>query len=294
MTTTAWKEIAWNGIRFTVPGEWQVASMGKTHLVFENQAGPTMEIVWRQVKGRFSHQKQLKRMAAGVSGKIAGSLKAWPLPEEWRRTVAPFEAGGFEWRTAGEHGRGVVMYCPHCRTASLIHFFWNRLRDPLHLAQRILDSFKDHRGKGAGQLWRMFDICAVLPTPFVLDHYQFTAGKFELAFVHRRNRLILHRWALAATALKDKTLAEFGQSVGLLNAAAAREVGVSGLEGVEEVRAAQGAEVWIRWLSARPGHYRCRLWHAEACNRILGIVAETRRPMDAALFERMCRHYETF
>jgi hypothetical protein len=290
--TGAWKTTAWNGVRFDTPALWQIASIGNHHLVLDGPAGPALEIIWRQVKGRFSHRTHLKRISARVSRNQAKGFKAWSPPEEWRSAVSAFEASGFEWRASGEHGRGLLLFCPTCRTASLIHFFWSRLDDPGPLALHILNSFSDHR-REEGQFWGIFDIRATLPTPFVLDHYRFTAGKFELAFAHRRNRLILHRWALAAVALKDKTLAEFGQSVGLMRSNTARVALLRDFDAVEERRAAGGLEAWVRWVTGRPGHYLCRLWHVEACNRILGVVAETRRPMDTELFERLCRHYET-
>ena len=54
---------------------------------------------------------------------------------------------------------------------------------------------------------------ATLPVPFELDHYRLDAGRFELVFASSSNRIVLHRWALAAIALKNKGLAEFGREM---------------------------------------------------------------------------------
>jgi hypothetical protein len=127
-----------------------------------------------------------------------------------------------------------------------------------------------------------------------LDRHRLDAGGFELVFGHRNNRLSLYRWALAAIVLQDSGLDEFGRQMKLIDPYAAQPVVVNGFDGVEERRDATGVDGWMRWMTSRPCHYWCRLWHVEACNRILGVVAETRRPMDEGLFERICEHYETF
>jgi hypothetical protein len=80
----------------------------------------------------------------------------------------------------------------------------------------------------------------------------------------------------------------------LIDPHAAQPVLVNGFAGMEERRDATGVDGWMRWVTSRPRYYWCRLWHADAFNRILGVVAETRRPMNEALFIRICEHYETF
>jgi hypothetical protein len=80
----------------------------------------------------------------------------------------------------------------------------------------------------------------------------------------------------------------------LIHPQLAQEVDVNSFNGVEDRRDATGADAWMRWMTSRPLYYWCRLWHVEPCNRILGVAAETRRPMNDGLFERICEHYETF
>lgn len=287
------KDIAWNGIQFSYPAAWQIAAVGASHLMMEGPSGPTLEIIWSRIKGRFSHAKHLKRLAAHFPNKSPVSFKSWALPPDWQDAVSQFDASGFQWSAGAENGQGVMLYCATCRRACLVHFLQHHFSPGQSTLLAILNSFRDHYAEG-GQIWNFFNIRATLPVPFELDRYRLDAGRFELVFGHRQNQIILHRWALAEIALKNKGLAEFGREMGLIDPQAAQASRVSDFSGMEERREASGADAWMRWLTARPCHYWCRLWHVESCNRILGVVAQTRRPMNTELFERICTHYETF
>ena len=261
--------------------------------MLEDHRGPSLEIVWSQIKGRFSHRKHLKRLAGEFPHRTAVRIENWNLPPDWRQAVSEFDATGFRWRAANEGGHGVMLYCRVCRRACLIHFYDAPKNNPqLATALKILDSFQDHYTSD-GHLWSVFDVRATLPVPFKLERYRLDAGRFELVFGYRQNRIILHRWALAEIVLKDKGLSGFGSENGLIGPEAATKTAVAEFSAIEERREAIGADAWLRLLTARPCYYWCRLWHVKARNRILGIVAETRRPMDSELYERICRHYET-
>jgi hypothetical protein len=293
LTPPGLKTIAWNGIQFSYPDKWQIAAIGQSHLTMEGPPGPTMEVIWSRIRGRFSHKTHLKRLAAHMPKKMSAGFRVRALPSDWQAAVSGFEASGFEWRASAEHGSGVLLYCTACRRACLVHFFRHHLDGAAPGPVEILRSFKDHYGAD-GQLFTVFDMRATLPVPFELERYRLDAGRFELVFGHRSNRITLHRWALAAIVLKNKGLADFGQQMNLVDSEAAQEAAVGSFSGIEERRGATGAGAYMRWLAARPAHYWCRLWHVEPLNRILGVAAETRRPMNAELFERICRHYETF
>ncbi len=58
----SWREIAWNGVRFSTPAVWEVAKIGPRYLLLADQGEPALEIKWAGIKGRFSHQTALKRL----------------------------------------------------------------------------------------------------------------------------------------------------------------------------------------------------------------------------------------
>jgi len=89
------KEIAWNGIRFLAPSDWEVGKIGPRYLMLETEYGPALEIKWGTVKGNFSHRKHLQRLAATQDKPSGKPVKKSPLPEEWAKALDPFDATGF-------------------------------------------------------------------------------------------------------------------------------------------------------------------------------------------------------
>ena len=88
-----WKEIAWYGIRFKIPADWQLGQIGIRYLLIEDQFGPAMEIKWTPVKGKFSHQDHLKRLASLQEKQVRKSIKPEPVSAEWETALSHFEAG---------------------------------------------------------------------------------------------------------------------------------------------------------------------------------------------------------
>jgi hypothetical protein len=146
--TNNWKQLAWNGIRFETPAQWEVVQIGIRHLILENEVGPVMEVKWGAVKGTFSHRTHLKRLASLQSRRNKISVAEWILPPPWEAALADFEAGGFLWQSPAASGRGAILFCSGCRTATLIQFFGDSSvkREKEFLA--VLRSFRDHSRDG--------------------------------------------------------------------------------------------------------------------------------------------------
>ena len=162
-TDSAWREVAWNGVRFETPATWVPASIGSRYLLFEDRSGPTLEIRWEPVRGKFSHAAQLKRLSAGRGRKPSRPAAAVDLPASWAAALNRFEAAGFSWCGERLGAQGAILYCPVCRQASLIQLFRQgkglRRRDTEH----ILTSLRDHVdgewvfepiGNGTNVTWR--------------------------------------------------------------------------------------------------------------------------------------------
>ena len=151
--TDRWKQIAWNGIRFKAPRQWEIGQIGRRHLILENEAGPVMEIKWGPVKGAFSHKAHLKRLAAAQSGGNRSGFAEWFLPPPWEKALGRFETRGFRWQTQETVGRGAILYCRACRTATLIQFMGENTVSQEKVLVRILKSFQDHQHDGQTFYW---------------------------------------------------------------------------------------------------------------------------------------------
>lgn len=280
MSPKNWKTIAWGGVRFVVPDDWDPARVGRRHLVLESAPGPVMEVKWAAVLGRFAAGRHLRNLARHV-GRNGGVFRETALPAAWRPGVAGFESTGFQWDAGAERAAGVLLYCPSCRTASMIQFLERPGADRItSAAVRVLASFRDHRSDGR-TAWALYDVAADLPDRFVLDRCRFEAGRFVLEFKGPGHRLTLYRWAPAEMLLQDRGLAEFAQSAAGGNGLVFRPSTVAGhpaTEGTDPMPAGCGERLRARlgWIRFR----RLRLWQVTGRNRILGVRLESRRPIE--------------
>ena len=252
-----------------------------------------MEIKWGSVKGKFSHRTHQKRLIAQQPKHLIKPLKQWPLPKNWEKSLKGFEASGFAWEGMQTGSRGVILYCPVCRKATLIQTFHQNSETAKQNLLKIIKSFRDHRNDGMVS-WYLFDIRALLPEEFQLKRHRFEAGKFENEFARGRQKLVLYRWGLASLLLAEQTLADFaGKLPQVTNDNPAPVLRNNGL--IVEWQAFP-RNLWLRGLShlkQKPSFRWLRLWHLEETNRILGVGAEDKRPLDHGMLDRICSNYET-
>lgn len=288
-----WKEIAWCGVRFKTPADWHLSQIGIRYLALEDELGPVMEIKWAPVKGQFSKKTHLKRLASLQKKQVRKSIQPRPVSAAWESVLTDFETSEFSWQANAIHGRGLILFCPTCRNATLIQFFQQQLEKDDPVAAEVLNTFRDHRSDGQ-VLWAAYDIRALVPEAFQLKRYRFEAGQYELDFANGSEHIILHRWAPASVLLRKQDLVQFAKTVAGLGKAEPVTGSIAGCETVEW--SVSPASAWQRWLSRfkrKASYYWLGLWHLEAKNRILGIRAEGKKPLDPELLDRIFTHYES-
>ena len=289
----AWKEIGWNGIHFRVPADWQLAQIGARHLVLEDETAPVMEVKWSRVKGKFSHRNHLKRLTALQKKQVRKSFTLESIPTDWETAIMDFEASGFSWQGDTTYGLGVILFCQSCRNATLVQFFHKKSNENIRISSRVLESFRDHRPDGQ-ILWAAYDIRAIVPETYQLKRHRFEAGKYELDFAHGSQHICLHRWSMASVLLAEQDLVALAKTVAGLN----RPDPVAGrIDGHDMAEwSAAPKNDWQRWLGRfkyTSSYYWLGLWHLEERNRILGVRAEGKKPLDTKLLDRICSHFES-
>jgi hypothetical protein len=288
-----WKEIAWCGVRFKTPVDWHLSQIGIRYLALEDEFGPAMEIKWAPVKGKFSKKALLKRLVSLQKKQVRKAIKPKPVSSEWESVLTEFETGEFSWQTDAIHGRGLLLFCPTCRNATLIQFFRKQSGNDDSVATRVLKTFRDHRADGQ-VLWAAYDIRALVPQTFKLKRYRFEAGQYELDFVNGSDRIVLHRWAPATVLLRKLGLAQFAKTVADFGKTEPVPGSIAGCETVEwSVSPITGWQRWLSRFKRKSSYYWLGLWHLETKNRILGIRAEGKNPLDTELLDRIFTHYES-
>lgn len=289
-----WRQVAWNGVRFDTPMDWDIAKIDHRYLLLETPGGPAMEVKWAPVKGKFILRTQLKRLAASQGRQLRRSFREEELPTDWARAIERYDSLGFAWQTDSICGRGAILYCPGCRKAVLLQFFETAEQQPFRQADRVLATFDDHT-EGRRTLWSVFDIVAEVPALYHLKRFRFEAGAYTLSFANRQSQLTLQRWGPAAVLLKDGGLEGFEQ----------RCLGLSAIRSVTfkkrsplTVELAGGPPSGLfprlyRRLQRHSLYRRLRLWHEVDKNRILGVQLEGRQPIEAEVLEGICKTYAT-
>jgi len=288
-----WKEIAWCGVRFKTPTDWHLSQIGIRYLALEDELGPVMEIKWAPVKGKFSKKAHLKRLASLQKKQVRKSIQPRPVSAAWESVLPDFETSEFSWQANAIHGRGLILFCPICRNATLIQFFQQQLEKDDPVAAEVLNTFRDHRADGQ-VLWAAYDIRALVPEAFQLKRYRFEAGQYELDFANGSEHIILHRWAPASVLLRKQDLVQFAKTVASLGKTEPVTGRIAGCQTVEW--SVSPASAWQRWLSRfkrKASYHWLGLWHLEAKNRILGVRAEGKNPLDTELLDRIFTHYES-
>ena len=291
--TTNWKEVAWNGVRFKTPAEWQVGQIGRRHLILENEMEPVMEVKWGPVKGTFSHKTHLKRLTALQSKRAGVRVSGWSLPPRWKNALTGYETSGFLWQSRDTSGRGAIIFCPACRNAALIQFFHDSSVEREKILMAVLKSFRDHSGNDR-IIWSIFDIRVVLPQTLDLLRFRFEAGKYELEFAAGRQSIHLHRWAPAAALLGDQDLARFTGTIPEFADGQPYSSTFKDCEAVEwSVSPSNGWRGKISRFKTKSSFYWFRVWHLEEQNRILAVRAKSKRPLDLELLNQICTKYES-
>jgi hypothetical protein len=285
-----WKQVAWNGISFDVPGSWEIAEIGVRHLILENDLGPAMEVKWGPVRGKFSHRAHLKRIGEFQTRQLKKTLNEWPLSSAWEEALSGFQTSGFSWHTNTKVGRGVILHCPVCRKSALIQFLQPKDTRSDEIPLRVLRTFQDHRDDHQ-TIWSVFDIRAVIPANFILASHRFEPGNFELAFEHGSRKVFLYRWAPASVLLAGQDLAQFAKSISDFYAGEPVSVDIGSGPAVELSLAPRF--IWFSRFKAKPSFHWLGLWHLERKNRILGVKMQDKRAFDTRMLDKICANYES-
>ena len=203
-----WKETAWNGIQFKAPAGWDLSRIGARYLMLENEAGPVLELKWAAIKGAFSHPKHLRRLTKSFQRQSGIRIAEHHLPHGWKKKLKNYDVSGFLWTGKSMRGKGVILYCPDCKHATLIQFYDYPVCKPENVYLEILSTFRDHRLDNEA-VWAVFDIRAVIPDTYVLKYHRFEPGRFELSFASDTQKLTLYRlflWIVPKHLLLNRNL----------------------------------------------------------------------------------------
>jgi hypothetical protein len=293
----SWKTVAWNGISMRVPCQWEVSFLAKSYLQLDDGIGPVLELKWQQMKGAFSHQDHLKKLARHSRSVPGLKFQQTSLPKEWRQALSHFEAQCFEWQGGEINGKGVVLYCPSSQQASLLQFYQRRGLEVSKVHLDVLDSFRDRCEEDMVR-WSLFGLNALMPNTLELLRYRFEPGHYQLEFKGRQWFVDLNRWGPADLLLKKSDLRDWFEKrckeldwCKLGNIRAHIYDGRPALCGKTRDSNTLAVRLWARVFRKLPNVW-VRIWHLSSQNQILGVAARSLKTLDEYLLEEICRNYD--
>ncbi len=293
----SWQTVAWNGISMRVPSQWEVSSLTKSYLQLDDGIGPVLELKWQQVRGVFSHQDHLKKLARHSRSVPELNFQQTSLPEEWHQALRHFETQYFEWQSGEVDGKGVVLYCPASKQASLLQFYQQRGLKGSEVQLGVLDSFRDQCEQDMVR-WSLFGLNALMPKSFELIRYRFEPGRYQLEFKDRQECVELNRWGPADLLLRKSDLRHWFEEkckeLDWCRSAGIRERNYHGrpaLYGKSRGSNSLTVRLWAR-ISRKLPHVWFRIWHLSSRNQILGVAARGLKSLDEYLLEEICRNYD--
>jgi hypothetical protein len=285
----AWADTAWNGLTLRHPAAWEVTRLERDQIQWSDGMRAALEVRWARLRGRYSAERVFKRFVRRARRKGLPRLEPWSVPQSWQGALSRFRVSGFRWRLAGAEGRGLLVYCPHCRRQSLIQLHPCLAGQP-QLLPPLLASYEDHP-HGAEIPLSLFGIRARLPGGARLVQFRFEAGRYRLLWRQGSLRIGLHRWAPAGVVLERQTLTAFTARQFQMDPEGLHATHQNGFPAVEG-KASSGYRlpaIFRSVLSQR----RVRVWHVPDHNSLLGVAVGGPGGERANLFNRLCDAYET-
>ncbi len=298
-------EIIWNGVGLVVPDHWEPAGLERDSLLLESGARPVCELKWNVVRGSFSFEKHLKRLAKGHKDADVHGVELADTPEVWVEAVKRLTRSGlrlrsFIWRSDGHRGIGAALHNPGTGLAALVQFFIVEEADE-SVAAEVLASFRDHSG-GKTVPWTLFGLAARVPAEFRLETFSFKPGRYTVSYWRARSarqdnrlpagkgpgtRLTFERFVPASVLLKESDLETWvGDVLNEPPGSLSVTTTDNGLAWAGVVRTSL-----LRKLLRRENHARGRVWTTERGNAILSVTTDGTVPMPEEIFKTIVRSY---
>ena len=293
-------ELAWNGVGLCAPDDWEPAGLERDGLLLECDGRPACELKWNTVRGSFSFDRHMKKLARGHKG--VDMLPADPAdtPAAWAGATAALERSGlrlrsFLWQTGEHRGLGAVLHHPATGLAALVQFFVRSLDDEATAAS-VLASLRDHTG-GRTIPWAMFGLTGRVPADFRLETFSFRPGRYTVQYWRPRSRrqdrmpagkgpgtrLTFDRFVPADVLLRHAALADWTRETLKPPLAPSGSADAVAWEGAARTSP-------LRRLLRREQHARGRVYLTPH-NAILAVTAEGADAMAADEFEAAVKSY---
>jgi len=291
------KTFAWQGIRLTIPSDWELVS---THgnwdagfVALADSSATRLQVKWEQPRGEAvpaevvaSYIKKLTKDAKRdkTDIKVNRQLKLASLKDK--------EIECYEWEAA-DSGTGMVSRCETCGRMAHVLVTGQRGESLHNLSRTVFGSLRDHPEDGL-LAWDFFDLRFNVPDKMRLARQDLKTGCIRMLFRQKSGELEVVRVSLARVLLAKKSLAEWLCEFYAPELKRHKtEISECSLKAHPALRMA--ARPWLitdpARLIGRRRETRIACWHCEKSNRLF-VVRHQGRPEGKEILEKTLESVE--
>ncbi len=219
-------EIGWQGIRITVPDDWEPGEFGgdrdSGHIRIDAISMQRAVIRWMSAESTRDLFKRSDNETEAVEKVMDNYLKALQKAERKQKRRVDIDRGtrlltrrqtgkkairSYSWACPddGRVGQGIVWYCEDCERTVIAEVDGTKEEDLRSKAAEVLATLSDHPTDD-WTLWAVFGLRAQVPSEFKLENSVMMGGRVELRLEDDDKQVVsLQRW-VANVALRGGDL----------------------------------------------------------------------------------------
>lgn len=280
------RTIGWNGLQLSTPAGWETIVSAPTHLLFEQDLDPILEIKWQQ-SSRSNRAAKLDKGIFETLKKEFGAPENIHRKSSWAKLLPQYQVTHYSW-TGTNSVEILFLVCPSCNTTLLCRFLQYSTKSRQQITE-VLQSLCCHN-EDTRNRWSILDFSFMVPKTMKLKTFSIAAGFTRLSFEEKGQYIHLCRLAPASQRLKKATLEDtLIQLVGDDR----KNVSLTQHEHFIELYTLPSifSQIKRRLKREKPFKYG-RLWHAVDHDRIFGLSVESIKPISKTTVDQLFNNHE--
>ncbi len=282
-----WKRIGWNYTHISCPVEWEAVVSGTTHLLFEKDFKPVLELRWQ--KKTMQDKKAVKSTIRTIAEET-GLPVFNSLPPHWKKIQESYTLRLLANKNTREL-TAAILVCKECGTTLLLYFFPDAATKHHQDFTQVVSSIACHGEKEqTTSLWAIQDFQVHLPKSFTLTGYNFGAGLSRISFLDSGLTIHLCRIAGAEQRLRESSMVAL---MSLLGDVELKEDEIVQEENLITHSSSPSILQQIRSrLKRRPPFHIMTLRHHPEQDRLTGLFFFDKKPISNTLSSNILKSYE--
>ncbi|MDC7217548.1 MAG: hypothetical protein PQJ28_00850 [Spirochaetales bacterium] len=292
------KNIAWDGISFEVPSNFEVSGIDKRFLQLDNGEYPCIELRWYDAGRTYKEKTYFRQLAKKIESASGLKIESTVLPASWKAPLKRYDTTAFYWQSDLATGRGVMFYCKKAAKVMLIQFIGKCDNQIDNAAVKLFGSLQFHDSE-TERLWQIYDMKAALPGSMELESFEFKPGRFNISLTDQTDTIELFRFSPADVILKDRNLGDFSRelfkedikALGLSIAELEYDKGSTCMFGQEKNPST--AKLALAKLNSKRRPYgQIEIRYTQESNRILAVMVKSRQQIPEDKAKNIFKNYE--